>query len=87
ARHRDLINEMLSISSSEAVDEMRRLARQHGLFCGPSSGAHLLAAKRVCEQYPEIKTVVTLFCDKGEKYLNEYFMQPEPKPVTPAHFT
>lgn len=87
ARHRELVNEVLSISSSEAVDAMRKLACEHGLFCGPSSGAHLLAAKRVRKQYPELKTVVTLFCDKGEKYLNEYFMQPDVKPVTPAHFT
>ena len=87
ARHRELVNEVLSISSSEAVNAMRKLACEHGLFCGPSSGAHLLAAKRVRTQYPELKTVVTLFCDKGEKYLNEYFMQPDAQPVTPAHFT
>ncbi|MGH8280066.1 MAG: pyridoxal-phosphate dependent enzyme, partial [Gammaproteobacteria bacterium] len=86
ARHRDLINEMLSVSSTEAVEEIRRLARQHGLFCGPSSGAHLLAAKRIRRQYPELKTVVTIFCDEGEKYLTEYFMQPNGKAVTPAHF-
>lgn len=85
-RHRELVNEVLSIASSEAVTEMRKLAREHGLFCGPSSGAHLLAAKRVRQQYPELKTVITLFCDKGEKYLNEYFMQLDAKPVTPAHF-
>lgn len=86
-RHRELVNEVLSIASNEAVTEMRKLAREHGLFCGPSSGAHLLAAKRVRQQYPGLKTVVTLFCDKGEKYLNEYFMQPEAKPVTSVHFT
>ena len=86
ARHRELVNQVLSISSTEAVEAMRKLAREHGLFCGPSSGAHLLAAKRVRQQYPELRTVITLFCDAGEKYLNEYFMQPEVKPVTPAHF-
>jgi cysteine synthase A len=86
ARHRELVTQVLSVSSDEAVAAMRDLARRHGLFCGPSSGAHLLAAQRVRRQYPELKTVVTLFCDEGEKYLNEYFMQPEAQPVTPAHF-
>ncbi len=75
-RHASLINEVLSVSSTDAVAEMKRLARSHGLFCGPSSGAHLLAAKRIRANFPELKTVVTAFCDEGEKYLHEYFMHP-----------
>ena len=43
-RHAGLVNEVLSVSSTDAVAEMKRLARTYGLFCGPSSGAHLLAA-------------------------------------------
>jgi cysteine synthase A len=73
-RHGALVDEVTSVASADAVASMRQLARRHGLFCGPSSGAHLLAAKRVRELHPELKTVVTLFCDKGEKYLQDYFM-------------
>jgi len=73
ARHAELVDAMLSVSSDEAIAEMRRLARTHGLLCGPSSGAHLVAARRVREQHPELRTVVTLFCDEGEKYLQEHF--------------
>jgi cysteine synthase A len=73
-RHASLVNEVLSVSSDDAVTAMRYLARRHGLLCGPSSGAHLLAAQRVRERFPELKTVVTAFCDEGEKYLHEYFM-------------
>src|SRR6185437_6320256 len=51
-------------------------ARTRGLFCGPSSGAHLIAARRVREQYPELETVVTILDDEGEKYLHDFFMQP-----------
>ncbi|WP_119070408.1 PLP-dependent cysteine synthase family protein [Rubrobacter indicoceani] len=72
-RHSDLVNDTLSINSEEAVEEMRRLARGYGLFVGPSSGANLLAAKRVREGYPDLENVVTLFCDEGEKYISEYF--------------
>jgi cysteine synthase A len=85
-RHADLVKEVLSVSSDDAVAAMRHLARHHGLFCGPSSGAHLLAAKRVREQFPELQTVVTAFCDKGEKYLHEYFMGPPDGPVRAEHF-
>ncbi len=82
------VNDYLSVSSADAVESMRRLAREYGLLCGPSSGAHLIAAKRVREQFPELKTVVTAFCDEGEKYLNEYFMHPnaEEQAVTARHF-
>ena len=77
ARNAALVDATLSISSQEAVAEMRRLARDHGLLCGPSSGAHLIAARRVREQHPELQTVVTLFCDEGEKYLQDHFSQSE----------
>lgn len=85
-RHGQLVNEVLSVSSDEAIDAMRHLARAHGLLCGPSSGAHLLAAKRVREQFPELTTVVTVFCDEGEKYLHEYFMDPANTTVATQHF-
>ncbi len=60
---------------------MRRLAREHGLLCGPSSGAHLVAARRVRERHPDLRTVVTLFCDEGEKYLQEHFSAVPPAVV------
>jgi cysteine synthase A len=85
-RHASLVNEVLSVSSEDAVAEMKRLARQHGLFCGPSSGAHMLAAKRVRDSFPELKTVVTVFCDEGEKYLHEYFMRRSNTEVDATHF-
>lgn len=85
-RHAGLINEVLTVSSTDAVAEMKRLARSHGLFCGPSSGAHLLAAKRIRENFPELETVVTAFCDEGEKYLHEYFMHSNGVEVSAEHF-
>ena len=85
-RNAGLVNQVLTVSSEDAIEAMRHLARAHGLLCGPSSGAHLVAAKRVREQFPELATVVTAFCDEGEKYLHDYFMQPQPAAVGPSHF-
>ena len=59
---------------------MRALAREHGLLCGPSSGAHLLAARRIMSQHPELRTVLTILDDEGEKYLHDFHMQPVPPP-------
>lgn len=85
-RHAGLVNEVLSVSSVDAVAEMKRLARTHGLLCGPSSGAHLLAAKRIRDAFPGLGTIVTVFCDAGEKYLHEYFMAPASAEVGATHF-
>lgn len=59
ARHRELVDATISISSEDAVAQMRALAREHGLLCGPSSGAHLLAARRIMSEHPELRTVLT----------------------------
>lgn len=77
-RHRGEIDDFVAIQSDEAVGEMRRIAQQHGCFVGPSSGGHLLAAKRLRERHPELQNVVTLFCDEGEKYLSEHFRLHDP---------
>ncbi len=77
-RHQHEIDDFVSVESEDAVAEMRRLARDYGTFVGPSSGAHMLAAKRMQERYPELKNVVTLFCDEGEKYLSEHFRFQDP---------
>src|SRR3990170_2132146 len=76
-RHGRLVDTALTVDSEEAVEEMRRIARQYGLFVGPSSGANLIAARRVRESFPELETVVTLFCDEGEKYISEHFTAKE----------
>lgn len=74
ARHRGEIDAMVPVDSDRAIAEMRRLAREFGLFVGPSSGAHLLAARALREE--GFDTVVTFFCDEGEKYMQEYFLAP-----------
>src|SRR5215203_1885820 len=72
-RHQRLVDTTLTVDSGEAVKSMKELARRHGLFVGPSSGANLIAACKVRETYPELETVVTLFCDEGEKYIADHF--------------
>ncbi len=72
-RHKGLVDTTLTVDSGEAVSAMRSLAQRHGLFVGPSSGANLIAARKVREAYPQLKTVVTLFCDEGEKYIQDHF--------------
>jgi cysteine synthase A len=74
ARHRDLIDEMVAVDSDAAISEMRRLPREFGLFVGPSSGAHLVAARELRARNPDLQHIVTFFCDEGEKYITDYFL-------------
>jgi cysteine synthase len=50
--------------------KIRRLARESGLFVGPSSGANLLAARELRARDPALRNVVT-FGDEREKYIND----------------
>ena len=74
ARYRHIVDEIVAVDSDAAICEMRRLAREFGLFVGPSSGAHLAAARELRARYPGLRHVVTFFCDEGEKYINDYFL-------------
>ncbi|MHB8826822.1 MAG: PLP-dependent cysteine synthase family protein [Acidimicrobiales bacterium] len=73
-RHADLVTRVIAVHSDDAVAEMRALARDHGILAGPSSGANMVAARRVREELGPAATIVTVFADEGEKYLSEYFI-------------
>jgi cysteine synthase A len=73
-RHQSLVNRVVAVHSDDAVLEMRRLARAHGLLVGPSSGANMIAARRLKDELHDSAVVVTILCDEGEKYLSEYFI-------------
>jgi len=72
-RHRAMIDHLVPVDSDASIAEMRRLAREHGLFVGPSSGANLVAARTWRDANPTVSDVVTFFCDEGEKYISDYF--------------
>ncbi len=73
-RHADLVDRIMAVSSDDSVAEMRRLAREHGLLVGPSTGANMLVAQRLKAELAPGTLVVTIACDEGEKYLSEYFV-------------
>src|SRR5918992_2264652 len=85
-RHGRLVSEILTVDSEEAIHAMRGLAQQYGLFVGPSSGANLLAARKVKEAYPDLENIVTFLCDEGEKYIQEHFAKTGEVRVDAAKF-
>lgn len=66
----NLADEIIQISTSEAKDMARRLAREEALFAGTSTGANVLAAIQVAARLGSGHTVATVACDSGLKYLS-----------------
>ena len=66
----ELVNEILTVSTGEAKEMTRRLAREEGIFAGVSSGANVVAAIRVAARLGPGATVATIIVDSGLRYLS-----------------
>ena len=66
----DKVDEVITISTEEAKKRSLRLAKENGLFVGISAGANVLAAERWIEQNNPDGIVVTILCDRGERYFS-----------------
>lgn len=71
-----LADENLWVDTEDAYRMVRRAARQEGLLVGISSGANIVAARKVGRRLAEEGrpgVIVTIFCDGADKYLSEEF--------------
>lgn len=66
----DLADGIVGVSTAEAKAMARRLAREEALFAGTSTGANVVAALRIAGRLGPERTVATLACDSGLKYLS-----------------
>ena len=65
----DALDDKVVVEDDTAFDMARRLAREYGIFVGMSSGAAVAGALTVAEGM-ERGTIVTLLCDRGDRYLS-----------------
>jgi cysteine synthase A len=67
----EVYDEVVQISNDDAIASSRKLAQSEGLLVGISAGANALAAAQIAAR-PENKgkTIVTILCDTGERYLS-----------------
>ena len=66
----DKVDEVITISTEEAKERSLRLAKEDGLFVGISAGANVLASERWIEQNNPDGVVITILCDRGERYFS-----------------
>jgi len=78
--------EVVRVTNDAAIATARRAAREEGMLVGISAGANIFAALKIAER-PESagKTIVTIGCDTGERYLsNPVFAEQEANVVEAA---
>ena len=64
-----VVDEIIKISSDEAIMVSKKLAKEKGILVGISSGANFAAARKLAEKFPDQK-IATIFPDGGERYLS-----------------
>ena len=69
ALNTDIYDEVIKVSNEDAFAMAKELAKDEGLLVGISAGANVFVAREVAKQNPG-KTIVTILCDTGERYLS-----------------
>jgi cysteine synthase A len=71
--HAASIDEVILVQARDAGETSRRAAREQGLLVGISAGANLWAAMEVARRPDSAgKTIITILCDTGERYLSTW---------------
>jgi cysteine synthase A len=71
-----IYDEIIKVHSDEAAEITRQTARNDGILTGISSGAALLAAKKIAERKENKgKTIVVILPDTGERYLSTWIFE------------
>jgi len=63
------VDRVMDISQTEAETVTRRLAREEGICCGVSAGGAVAAALQLSAEV-ENAVIVTIICDRGDRYLS-----------------
>jgi cysteine synthase B len=64
----EAVDRIIDVSREEAEEFTRELAASEGLFCGISSGGNLCASLRLAQELSDAH-IVTIMCDRGDRYL------------------
>jgi cysteine synthase A len=76
--HEGIADDIDRVSTDEARAMAFRLAAEEGLFCGTSTGANVTAALRLAGRLGPNATIVTIMCDTGMKYLQNFSQDLKP---------
>lgn len=66
------MDEVITVSTDDAIERAKKFARETGLLIGISSGANIVAAERLNIVSQHHGVTVTMLCDRGERYMSVY---------------
>lgn len=66
------MDEVIKIKTQDAIDRAKRFAKETGILIGISSGANILASERWNRDNNPPGIIVTMLCDRGERYMSIY---------------
>ena len=64
------VDNIIEVSTAQAEEQTRLLARREGIFAGISSGGALYAALKLAKNLPPSCCIVSIVCDRGDRYLS-----------------
>ncbi len=65
-----IYDEIMQINDEDAIDMFKKMARDEGIFVGPSAGATVFAAIEIAKRLGAGKKVLCIAPDTGERYLS-----------------
>jgi cysteine synthase A len=63
-----ILTGIITTTTGDAVKMAQRLSREEAIFCGISSGSNVLSAIELSRRHPELKRIVTMINDNGQRY-------------------
>lgn len=66
-----IIDEIIKITSNDAIETAKELSEKEGVICGISAGANVCAARLIAKKYADKNIrIVTIIPDTGERYIS-----------------
>jgi len=66
---RKRVDRIIDVTQAEAEEMARTLGREEGIFCGISAGGAVCATLKLAQTVSQA-TIVTIICDRGDRYLS-----------------
>jgi cysteine synthase A len=65
-----VVDRIYTVSTKDSIERAKKLAMENGLFVGISSGANIIASEKYLEEFNPEGIIVTILCDRGERYMS-----------------
>ena len=69
------VDRIIDVNASDSEEMARRMAREEGILAGVSSGGALCAALELLAELQDA-VIVTIVCDRGDRYLSSGLFPP-----------